>query len=133
MWDCGSPLESAERTSHEPSGENQKIRRMSFFPPPTAAYHAKCASSHSGTQRLLIKTAKLDSHGEALTESLCFVPCCKPGAGQCSCSHPAVSGQPWLGEEGWLDSTEIIIPSFIVVNTQEEDAQTKPFMAITGV
>lgn len=44
-----------------------------LFFPPTAAYHAKCASSHSGTQRLLIKTAKLDSHGEALTELLFFL------------------------------------------------------------
>lgn len=30
------------------------------------------------------------------------VPCCRPGAGQCSCSHPAVSGQLWPGEGGWL-------------------------------
>ena len=30
------------------------------------------------------------------------VPCCRPGAGQCSCCHPAVSGQPWPGEGGWL-------------------------------
>lgn len=30
------------------------------------------------------------------------VPCCRPGAGQCSRSHPAASGQPWPGEGGWL-------------------------------
>lgn len=32
-------------------------------------------------------------------------PCCRPGAGPCSCSHPAGSGPPSLGGGGWLDNT----------------------------
>lgn len=39
-----------------------------------------------------------------------LLPCCRPGAGQCSCSHPAVSGQPWPGEGGWLHDTKISLP-----------------------
>lgn len=40
-----------------------------------------------------------------------LVPCCRPGAGQCSCSHPTVSGQPWPGEGGWLDDTKAFVSS----------------------
>lgn len=35
------------------------------------------------------------------------LPCCRPGAGQCSCSRPTVSGQPWPGEGGWLRDTKL--------------------------
>lgn len=40
-----------------------------------------------------------------------LVPCCRPGAGQCSCSHPTVSGQPWPGEGGWLEDTKTFTSS----------------------
>lgn len=39
------------------------------------------------------------------------VPCCRPGAGQCSRSHPAASGQLWPGEGGWLHDKRGIAPS----------------------
>lgn len=37
--------------------------------------------------------------------SLCLLPCCRPGAGQCSCSHPGGTGQLWLCAAAGLHTT----------------------------
>lgn len=95
MWDCGSPPESAGRTSHEPTVQNKNWKfdknSHSFVDITVRPAHLR----QGGT---------LDAAGE-------FIPCCRPGAGQCSCSHPTVSGQPWPGEGGWLDDTKAFISS----------------------
>lgn len=101
MWDCGSPPGSAGRTSHEPAVQNTKWKFEENSP---------ARLRQGGT---------LDAAEE-------LRPCCRPGAGQCSCSHPTVSGQPWPGEGGWLHDTKGFISSRHSIRSGGPKCYTRP-------